>query len=372
MSYNLQDFVIRIIEVKGGIVDSKKENRKSIDALFPPQLQKKLCLEEYETLSFSPDEPGKLITYGSPLLDDILSLSEDIGLTTAVAVNDVSLKKEGIPELIDEKFQFINVKNLGHTFSERVTCSYLVVNFRVSIISDERKEDLTSIMVDEQTLRTFQDTRFPFSFPFSFQEKEPVDILEVYCLPEVIERAKQKATARIRENLKEFMKSHVRRMRRDIERLGNYYEDLKEELKRREQRKSLSPEEKESIPGKIKAVDMEFQRKKEDLKDRYSLKVSLSPFSACRIYLPKVVTRYDVQRKSQEKSILFFWNPLLKEREPIEPLVCDACGEETYGVFLCDQLHTLCPHCHFSCPGCGKKICKKCFPQHCPACKNKW
>jgi hypothetical protein len=135
-------------------------------------------------------------------------------------------------------------------------------------------------------------------------------------------------------------------------------------------RRSFSPEERENILSKIKLIDVEFQRKMEDLKDKYSLKINLEPFNTCRIYLPKIATECEVQRKSLLRNIVFFWNPLLKDKEPVEPLVCEACGEDTYGIFLCDKLHLVCSRCHIFCPKCGKKICKKCFPQRCPTCNR--
>ena len=240
MSYELKDFVRRVIEVKGGIAEPKEKSEGILDVLLPLELQKKLSLKEYETLSFSPGLPGKLITYGSPLLDNIISLTQDIGLTSAIFIKGVSLKRKGITRLIDEKFEFINVKKRGYLFSEEVTCSYLLVNFRVTIISDERKEELIPVMVDEQTLRA-PPTLTPFlSLPFIYQKEEPATVFTRYPLNEVLEKARKKAVAKLKEDLEELEESHLRRLRRDIERLWDYYQGLKKELNHRMRRRSSS------------------------------------------------------------------------------------------------------------------------------------
>ena len=374
MSYELKDFVRKVIEVRGGVAEPGGEREDVLDVLLPPELQKRLSMKEHEVLVFSSDLPGKFVAYGTPLLDKIISLTEDTGVVTAVTLPDVTAQKTGITRLIDDGFEFINVKKRGYLLGSNVMCSYLLMNFCASIVSDERKEELFSIIIDEQTLRSPQHLSSSLfsSYAYTYREKEPIPLFPRRPLHEIWDRTKSKARVRLKHELEDWEKSHLRRLKRDVERLRNYYEQLKKELRRRMMRQSSSSEENETIMSKLRAVDAEFQRKVEDLKDKYSLRIDVKFLNACRIYVPKIATDCEVQRKSSTRNITFFWNPLLKNVEPIEPLVCEACGEDTYGVFLCDKLHLLCLNCHFSCQRCGKKICKKCFPAHCPSCNTRW
>lgn len=372
MSSELKDFVKKVITIKGGMAELKREDEERLNILLPSELQKKLSLKEYETVTFSSELPGKLVTYGSPFLDKITFLTENIGWLASIKLKELSLKRTGLSVLVDNKFEFINVKKRGYSFRGEVLCSYLLVNFRATIISDERREELISVAIDEQTLRAFPNSNSLLSSFLHQPVEEPVSVLERYPLDEIMEKARKEAKAGLECDLEGWEKSYLRRLRRDVERLWDYYQELKKQLRRRMGREYLTGEEKENLVSKIKATDQEFQRKVNDLKDKYSLRINFQPLNACRVYVPKVMTECEVQRKSRTRKLLFFWNPLLRDAEPLEPLLCEACGAETYGIFLCDDLHLLCSHCHFSCPQCGKKICRQCFPERCPNCDTWW
>jgi len=365
MNYDsLKDFVREVVEIKGGIAEEREKG--VLEVLLPENVGKELFGKEYERLSFLPDRPQtKFITYGSPLLDKVISLTENLGKTARIMAEDIHPRKKNLIRLIEDNFDFPNARKLGSLVDSEVVCSYLLVNFKVSIITDERKEEIVTAVVDERTLRIGREI-INLILELRYKEEEPSETVKRYPIEKVYERAKKAATRSLDRSLKEAEETSLRRLQRDITRLWNYYKDLKEELKKR-MMKDPSTEKREELSSKMKAIEMEFERKREDLVDKYSLKLTLEPMNTCRIYLPKIVTHYEIQRKTSKKKLEFFWSPLTEE---IEPLVCQACLEDTYVIYLCDELHLTCPSCYFGCQGCGKKICKKCFPEKCPTCGN--
>ncbi|MEA1965361.1 MAG: hypothetical protein U9O41_09635 [Candidatus Aerophobetes bacterium] len=374
MNYeSLKNFVREVIEVKGGIAEEKEKG--VLEVILPKNIGKDLFGKEYERLSFLSDQSQtKFITYGSPLLDKVISLTEDLGKTARTFAEDIHLKKKGLARLIEDNFDFPNTRKLGSLIDREVVCSYLLINFRVSIISDERKEEIVTASVDEHTLRIGKEIINPI-LELLYKKERPPEAAERYPtvkrypIEKVYERAKKAAIRNLEQSLKDVEKSSLRRLKRDITRLWSYYKDLKEELKKRMMKEPYLKK-REELSSKMKAVEMEFERKKEDLTDnKYSLKITLQPINACRVYLPKIVSDYEIQRKTSKKKLEFFWNPLTEE---IEPLVCQACLEDTYAIYLCDELHLICPNCYFRCEGCGRKICKKCFPEKCPTCGRRY
>jgi len=367
MNYeSLKDFVREVVEIKGGIAEEKEKG--VLELLLPKNIGKELFGKEYGRLSFLPGQKQtKFITYGSPLLDKVVSLSEGLGKTARISAEDIHPRKKNLIRLIEDNFDFPNSRKLGSSIDSEVVCSYLSVNFKVSIISDERKEDIATVLVDERTLRIGREMSNLIQ-EMRYKEGEPPGTVKRYPIEKVYERAKKAAIRNLAQSLKEIEETSLRRLQRDTTRLWNYYKDLKEELKKR-MMKAPSPEKREELSSKMKAIDLEFERKREDLIDKYSLRVTLEPMNACRIYLPKIVSHYEVQRKTSKKELEFFWNPLTEE---IEPLVCEACLEDTYVIYLCDKLHLTCPSCYFRCQGCGRKICKRCFPEKCPTCGRRY
>ena len=373
MNYeSLKDFVREVIETKGGIAEEKEKG--VLEVLLPKNVGKDLFGKEYERFSFLSDrKQTKFITYGSPLLDKVISLTEDTGKKARFFVEDIHLKKKSLTSLIEDNFDFPNARKLGSLIDREIICSYLLINFRVSIISDERREEIVTTVVDEHTLRIGRETVNPILKLLYRKETSPKNIkrypiVKRYPIEKVYERAKKAAILNLDQSLKEVEESSLRRLQRDITRLWNYYKDLKKEIKKRRM-KNPYPEKREELSSKMKAVEMEFERKKQDLVDKYSLKVTLEPINACRVYLPKIVTDYEIQRKTSKKKLEFFWNPLTEE---IEPLVCEACLKDTYAMYLCNELHLICPNCYFRCENCGRTICKKCFPEKSPACGKRY
>lgn len=366
MNYeSLKTFVREVIEIKGGIAEEKEKG--VLELLLPENVGKELFGKEYERLSFLPDrKQAKFITYGSPLLDKLISLTDNLGKTARIMAHDIHPRKKNLISLIEDNFDFPNARKLGSLIDREVISSYLLVNFRVSIISDERKEEIVTAIVDEHTLRIGGEI-INLIPELRHKEEEPAETVKRYPIEKVYDRAKKAAVRGLDESLKEVEETSLRRIQRDTTRLWNYYKDLEGELKKR-MMKDPSSEKKEELSSKMKSIDLEFERKRQDLIDKYSLKVTLESMNACRIYLPKIVTDYEIQRKASKKNLEFIWNPLTEE---IEPLVCEACLEDTYVVYLCDKLHLTCPSCYFRCQGCGKKICKKCFPEKCPTCGRK-
>jgi len=153
MNYeSLKDFVREIVEIKGGIAEEKEKG--ALELLLPENVGKELFGKEYERLSFLPDQrQTKFVTYGSPLLDKIISLSENLGKTARIAAEDIHPRKKNLAHLIEDNFDFPNSRKFGSSIDNEVICSYLLVNFKVSIISDERKEEIVTATVDERTLR---------------------------------------------------------------------------------------------------------------------------------------------------------------------------------------------------------------------------
>ena len=88
MSSELKDFVRKVITIKGGVAEPGREDEERLNILLSSELQKKLSLEEYEALTFSSGLPGKLVAYGSPFLDKITSLTEDMGGLLASSCKD--------------------------------------------------------------------------------------------------------------------------------------------------------------------------------------------------------------------------------------------------------------------------------------------
>jgi hypothetical protein len=51
----------------------------------------------------------------------------------------------------------------------------------------------------------------------------------------------------------------------------------------------------------------------------------------------------------RKKPLTLLYNPINKS---LDPLVCQGCGDGTYQIHFCDELHLLCSQYRPSCPVC--------------------
>jgi hypothetical protein len=91
-------------------------------------------------------------------------------------------------------------------------------------------------------------------------------------------------------------------------------------------------------------------KKKDDLFKKYSITVNLRLSGAMLVRTPavKLFCRAIIGRR--KKAFTLFYNPIEKS---LDPLVCEGCGDSTYHLDSCDQLHLLCLRCGQRCPVCA-------------------
>jgi hypothetical protein len=120
-----------------------------------------------------------------------------------------------------------------------------------------------------------------------------------------------------REMLVDFIRSAQRRLNRDVKRVYEYYETMREEIDRRARRKMArvdGPEppvqgtiagDLETMRAKREAVEAERDWKIRDLVAKYTLRIKLEPLCAIRIQtrVPVFTIRINLNRGPQTKFI---------------------------------------------------------------------
>jgi hypothetical protein len=140
----------------------------------------------------------------------------------------------------------------------------------------------------------------------------------------------------------DFVRRIEQRLKRDRNRLQDYYRALAREAdgSKRGASVAAAPEE---IAAKKRAVDLEMRRKLAELKENYALQAVLRPLVVARVRLPALVVPVRIQRKQAIREYLLYWNSLLKK---FDPLSCSRCRRATFSAtFANDTVDLLCPAC---------------------------
>lgn len=366
MSTQLIDTVAEVLELSGAAVE---KNGEYLEALVPTAVAEILHTTELAKLYFTPEraqKDGELVTFQSDFLDRLFVLMQGTGNYAQLALQNLYLK-QSTRNASDQRFAVLN--GLGRAleaFERRL--AYVQFNFKYTAVSDEKKEGLVSIIVNEHTLANTSDMAAQLSWAEFAETSQQAD-LPLQPFDRVYATASRAAEAVIHRELADFHKSLNRRLQRDINRLTEYYDSLVAEIRRKIERRGLTGKERDDEESRIRATAIELERKIVDQREKYAIKINVEPINLLRIFMPAMVVNFEVRFRKAAREIPLVWNPLRKD---FEALLCEGCAAELFRFYICeDKLHVICANCS-KCTSCGRHVCRACYPKKCPKCGNEY
>jgi len=338
----VSDFARRVLAARGALVEPGEGG--TLEAVLPPGLADRLGTD-FLRLCFDPAGPhseGELVTLGSGELDRLGELLGEDGFYDEREVSVPYLKREGLEKAVRDAFTFsgIRARFLG---TDRGPVSYLTFHVRFSALSDERRDGLVKVVLNEVSGAEVGDIEeearvagLVVRAPDASRKEAPVLPLEG-----LLSKAVERAEKAVREDLSDFRRSMDRRLGRDIARVEEYFEGIRSGASRKRGRAGSTAAE------RLRAVDLEEKAKRRDIAARYAVRVESSLVCVRRIFVPSVLVRFTLARGSRAREVVFFWSPVVKG---VEPLSCEDCGAETFTPGICDGGHRVCASCERSCP----------------------
>jgi len=398
----LADFVLSYCREAGAIVEPPAYG--VYEVLLPDDLAMRLGVPAYQRFAFDDTllvlpptlrsaQDGNLqsggtagagevthLSYGHPLVEDLVEAARQSPACTHLYVNTVRLDKRGLADLARQALSFPNarlVKVMGRNNEpemESPTLGYYVrFNFKAALITDEKREQLLSVLMDAQggcaveelaeiERLTALETRpafehLPVMPPVWLPGGEP---LSRQALEGLLERARRAALDELAEPLESLQRRAVRFLELDRARLEQYYDDMQRDLKRRLER--AADDRRQSLEDKLVAVQAEREAKLADAEAKYRLRVELELINLLVIAQPRLVLPMKIENRTASVTRPVVWNPLLHR---IEPLTCDVCGRASSRLFLCTGGHLAHEECLLpqQCVDCKRVYCRLCTDQ---------
>lgn len=366
----IRDFVTRCLESVGAIVEFPEYNYAEV--LIPDEFAKYFDYKNYFNLSFDFDvarqhEESEFVTYGSYFLDKVIDLATQRGLSCKRHITDQKVELRTLPEKIKGRIAFRNCRS---TFLANVPVihHYILFNFKVSYISDEREDTIVKALVnlntghaDDRMLKAIG------SAIFTDESHTKYTIEQMRSIEDAYQAAKVYLEDHIQTTIHEIKSKIQSRLTNDKSRIMEYYDNIDNELnaKREKLLKSERQDGIESIDDKLRLSQIERQRRLNEIDEKNALRVSILLFNATLISHTKIRNRYSVNRGKAERDVYVVWNPHLND---VEPVVCEVCGNLSLEIELCSNSHLGCTKCVHSCSVCGARLCKSCGMSQCVVC----
>ena len=330
----LRTFATKLLERRGGLVDWHADDEGT--AMVPAELADSLGTDgEIVRLSTRPGGDGLCLSLATDFLDKAARLLELEPRVGTFRVAELYLKRGDLFEAVNREFSWLNAKVRLHD-TRAVRVEYHTWWFHALIASEDRWETRFSITVNSQS---GAEVELPEVLDLWDFEPHPAAIQQP---PPTYQQAARRARLRLRELAAEFFDRMDGRLDRDRKRLRGYYNALLREAHHKKTRGQTQPDP-EQQEARQRAVKLELRRKTAELDERYAMELTLEPIVLTRMELPALAVDLSVQRKRAKRIHTVYWNPLLKQLEPIR---CSRCGSGTYGVaFTNEDVDPLCVKC---------------------------
>jgi hypothetical protein len=331
----LQSFARTALERRGGLVDWPDGASEGV-AIVPPDVAAALAQPgETIPLTTEPGKPGVCVNLAADFLETaarVLAAEPRIG---DFSLADLYLKRGTLDSAVQHAFGWLNAK-VTTADTRSISIDYHCWWFRVAIRSEDRWETRVRATINSA----------------SGVEVDLPDPFELWGLrsraaagrpPEATyEFAARRVAERIQDSASEFFRRMDARLDADRRRLRGYYGALVKEADHKRPR-SGEPADPEKQAAKKRAVDLELRRKLGELDERYAMEAVLEPLVLVRMEIPVLAVDLAVQRRRARRVHSVYWNPLLKQLEPIR---CSRCGNGAFALaFTDEEVEPLCPPC---------------------------
>jgi hypothetical protein len=341
-------FAQRFLVKHGAAIEA---NPEGFEAVLPHELSKRLGLPEYVSIPEGLRAGGEEqygITYGSPLLEKMVELACDPLPLASCRLSFHYLKSQGFDRLIQDQFRFR--KSLCRvTSTAPIKTDYVVLACRYVARSDEQKEGLISLFFNfETSALTPQASNLSFNAvmePAPFPESMRLAARWERILRGIARHSKDMLS----EEIRDFRDSMNRRLKRDVNHLEEYFENLKKEMESSLERAGLSDRLIQDRKEKIALIPDELTKKKEDLLKKYSIRIKITPCAGLFMRMPAVKILCEVHIGREKRPMSLIYSPLTKA---LDPFVCEGCGRSITSISFCPRHHALCSRCQEECPVC--------------------
>lgn len=376
---DLRDFVADALTINGAVVEPLDPD--GLEVLSPEPVSRVMGWGEVARLGFGVERPAGAIAMGleGDWLDRLGALLGDHGRWTERQVEPPAPAAPGDPErLLARAIELPNaVSRLVKAGRGWTRC--LILSFRYTAVSDEKREGLVQLGFNIGTGAAFDDdflARLQATLACESEWKAPEPGARSaagpgWAGPLVQTRVPMLLEQRVRRDLEPFLRAMRRRLDRDRNRVHGYHDDLRNAALKRlaaiggaKGEKADSERKRETM--RVEAIEREYRAKLDDLRHNYALRVTVEWVQTLELYVPVHRLEIEIRRRKAERVIRLDWHPLLR---CVEPPLCDwGAGGGRIRLACDEKLHLVEPEGLAPCPSCGKSWCRACHPGPCPKC----
>jgi hypothetical protein len=376
---DLRGLLARALAAGGALVEPIEP--EGLEIMAPQPIQQALSLAEWSRVGFGPELPEQAtrVNFESDWAGQLERLLEGRGRLAHAILQEQACPppRLELEKIVRRDFALQNATfRLGE--AEEARARYALLVFHVTASSDEKREDLIHLCINESNYAVAEDLAHPLLSLLREQHSDgaPRDEDapgETSLSGRIRTVAAGLLMPRIRSQFSPFLAGMERRMARDLQRLHVYHSDLRREVAERMAERSRKAGTDDAVKAdgmRLEAIEREYHSKVADLRRKYAMSVEVRFLQALRADIPVRRVAVTVLRRKGSRRTHLDWNPIAKR---LDRLPCESCWISPRIYSVCDErLHRVCPSCLSPCPSCGRESCRACNPVRCGRCSHEW
>jgi hypothetical protein len=366
----MQHFVADLLRHEDALVEPIEP--EGLEVLATPDIQRALGVGELSRLGFGTTMPtgAQRVGMEGDWLDRFARLLGSRGRWSRRVLTGATKAPNDPERLLGHELVLDNAtyRLLGVS---QVWTRYLVMDFRASAVSDDKRDFITRLGVNLAT-GALPDAVIMALGPFLDRlEPDPVlpteaDLPPLWDRARVVDLVGRALPPRLNVALDPFVKGLRRRLSRDQDRLHRYHNDLHHDAMRRAIGLPEGDPKRTREEQRATAIAREYRAKLDDLARQYATRVTVEWIQSLELLMPVHRFAVQIRRRKADRTMVLDWNPLARR---LEPPVCEAtAGMERPRLVCDDALHLVVPAGLAPCAGCGRVFCRACHSVACPKC----
>lgn len=331
----LHAFATTLLDRRGALVEWPAADPAGT-AMLPPEVAADVDLAgDVVSVGYEGTGNGLAVNLAGDFLEWSGRLLAAVPSIGTFRVRDLYLKRKDLDESLGKAFSWLNAK-VKLREGRETTIEYHTWWFHAALSSEDRWETCFCV-----SFNAASGVEVGIPDPLGLWELQPQPSRSVE-MPSSYDRAFDVARRHVLRLSVGFLDRMDARLQRDRKRLHDYYHALLRESDKKKARSHAEPDP-EKVEATKQAVSLELRRKLAELDERYAIAATLHPVILVRTEVPVLAVDLSVFRKQSHKIHTVYWNPLLKQ---FEPLRCSGCGDGASTVaFTNETVEPLCQKC---------------------------
>ncbi|MEI8164834.1 MAG: hypothetical protein WCG26_00585 [Chloroflexales bacterium] len=337
----LEQFLRDYAEAVDGIWDEIEP--QVYDVLWPEATQPLRLTFDPEAL---PEHPtAQLLTFGLPLLDELLSAAQARGQISHVYCDGMNLQPYRLEQQVRRDLTVPPGLELELSAPRPAYVAHCIFWFEVSYLGDEKTQALISAAVDRRYGRLVRHLE-PLLATEGLGEERSWAFPDAPAIP--LERAYLLARERVVRSVVTEANSQQRerqgRAGREITRMERYFADMADELDVRMAKAGPKGEELAPLVQRKLALEREAALRIDELRRKAGVRAQLRLRNLLHLSAPRLFLRARLTgpKLPPTPPLSVSWDPLTEKTDALD---CPRCGKPTYVLTIVRRGELRCPAC---------------------------